>query len=313
MAGPALENALFDESVNEAIRAGLPDPAIAFFELVTHLGDGATLVVVAVALYWFGPPSRRETWALVIAIGIAALAISAGLKGIVAHARPELAFAPAGYPGYSFPSAHALGSAAVYGALATLTRVGTRLKRYAIAGTIVLLVALSRIVIGVHYPGDVVAGVVLGLLVVALVARSTNPTPEPIFAFSGLLAVVAFALGSSEYTTMTIGAAVGATLSWGYVSRRSWYPHGGSLLVLGYLFVPLVVAIHAVTFLWQPRFVWGLYWIVEITGYALAASVTMLIPAVAGGRIDRLRSRLPAWARHDDSRESSDDHTGAKR
>lgn len=309
MAVTSLETVLFDESTNEAIRSALPEPAIAFFELVTHLGDGATLVALAVVLYWFGAESRRQRRALVIAIGVAALAVSAGLKGIFAHTRPTLPFAPADYGGYSFPSAHALGSAAVYGALAAFARTGTRFQRYAIAGTIVLLVAFSRVVIGVHYLGDVVVGVVLGFLLVALVVRSDDPSPEAIFLLSGVIAILAFVLGSTEYTTMTIGAAIGAAISWGYVSQQSWYPHGASILVLAYLALPVLIGMRAVSFVWQ------LHWITEIVGYALATAATLLVPAVAEQLNDWppvlwLQDRLPFRGRTvdpDQLRKPSDD------
>ena len=69
---------------------------------------------------------------------------------------------------FSFPSGHAFGSAVVYGMLALVVlRIwdGSR-WRWLIAGAIwafVGLVALSRPMIGVHFPSDVLAGLSLGL------------------------------------------------------------------------------------------------------------------------------------------------------
>jgi hypothetical protein len=148
-----LDGALFDEATHEPFRSSLPEPAFRFFELVTHFGDGATLLAVVALVYWFGSPARQRTRALVVAIALVALAVSAGLKGSVGAARPDVAFAHATDSPYSFPSGHALGSAAVYGAVAVYGRVGTRPLRYAVAGTIVALVALSRVVIGAHFLG----------------------------------------------------------------------------------------------------------------------------------------------------------------
>lgn len=298
----SLEGALFDESTNEAVRSALPDPAITFFELVTHLGDGATLVILATLLYWFGAESRQRKRALVIAIGVGALAISAGMKGIFVRPRPELAFAPADYPGYSFPSAHALGAAAFYGALAAVADTGSRRQRYAVAGTIIGIVAFSRVVIGVHYLGDVVVGVVVGLLFVALVVRDDEPEPGFVFALAGVIAVGSLALGSTEYTTLTIGASIGATLAWTVVDGRLTRPHGASILLLAYLCLPVVIALRAASFLW------GLHWSVEIVGYAAATGAIIVVPVVAERLnewppVEWLQDRLPFSGRTVDTEE----------
>jgi undecaprenyl-diphosphatase len=67
----------------------------------------------------------------------------------------------------SFPSGHAMTSIVVYGTLAfLLSRLApTRWLRrlvWTIAGTVVVLVGLSRLYLGVHYPSDVVAGFIIG-------------------------------------------------------------------------------------------------------------------------------------------------------
>lgn len=290
-----LENALFDEATNEAVRASLPEPAIRFFELVTHLGDGATLLLVVALMYWFGSPTRQRTRGLVLAIALVALAVSAGLKGSIDAARPEVAFTHATYSPYSFPSGHALGSAAVYGAVAVYGRIGTRALRYAVAGAIIALVALSRVVVGAHFLGDVLAGVALGLGVVALVYY-LDPGPEPLFLLAGAIAIASFAFGSTHYTTLTTGAAIGATLAWQYAGRRRWAPSGASLLVLGLCCLPVLVALRLATA------GWNLHWIVDVLGYAVIVGFVVLVPAV-GERLNdrpvvvRLQSRLPFGGR----------------
>lgn len=308
----SVEGLLFDESTNEAIRSATPDVLIPFFEVVTHLGDGATLIVVATVLYWFGSERRRERRALVIAIGLGALAISAGMKGIFLQPRPveHLAFAPAGYGGYSFPSAHALGSAAFYGAMAAVSESGRRWQRYAIAGTIVVLVALSRVIIGVHYLGDVLAGVVIGLLFVWAVVRSERAEPGFVFALSGVIAITAYTLGSREFTTMTIGAALGATVAWHVVKDRPWDPYGASILVLAYLLLPVILGLRAVSSLWG----WGSYWPLEIVGYAVVTGAVLVVPAVAEQLDDWppvvwLQSRLPFSGRTIDPDQLPGQHT----
>ncbi|TYL37561.1 PAP2 family protein [Natronococcus pandeyae] len=294
-----LENIFFDEATNEAVRASFPEPAIRFFELVTHLGDGATLLLVVALVYWFGSPTKQRTRGLVLAIALVALAVSAGLKGSIDAARPEVAFTHATYSPYSFPSGHALGSAAVYSAVAVYGRLGTRGLRYAVAGAIIVLVALSRIVIGAHFLGDALAGVVLGLGIVTAIYY-LDPDPEPLFLLAGAIAIVSFAFGSTHYTTLTTGAAIGATLAWQYAGRRQWAPSGASLLVLGLCCLPALVALRLVTAGLD------LHWIVDVLGYAVIVGFFVLVPAV-GERLNdrpavvRLQSRLPFDGRTVDS------------
>lgn len=273
-----VDGALFDETTNRAVRDVFPAELVAFFEFVTHLGDGATLVAIGVVLYWFGAQSRRRERAVLIAIGLATLSVVAGLKGVVAAPRPDpavLTFAPADYGGYSFPSAHAMGAAAVYAALAARSTLGTASQRYAIAGVVIVLVALSRVVIGVHFLGDVIVGVAVGLAIVSFALRDPNPSPEPLFALSAVVAVGAFLLGSREYVTLTIGAAVGATVAWRYVSRNPARPYGASILVLGALVLPLLFVLRGIEAVYPD------YWIAEIVGYALVTGIALLVPNVA--------------------------------
>ncbi|SDR26211.1 phosphatase PAP2 family protein [Natronobacterium texcoconense] len=279
-AGSAVDDVLFDESTNEAVRNTLPDVGIAFFELVTHLGDGTVLILFATLLYWFGSESRRRQRALVIAIGIAALAVSAGMKGIFLEPRPTLA---GDYGGYSFPSAHAMGAAAFYGTIAVVGDIWTKRTRYAVAGAIILLVATSRVVIGVHFVGDVLVGTVLGLVLVAALTRD-GADPGFVFGVAFAIAAVAYGLGSREFTTMSVGAAVGGAIAWQYVTTRPADPHGAAILVLGVLTLPALLALRLVEGIWDP----AIHEIFEIVGYAAAVGAVLVVPIVA--------ERLNGWS-----------------
>jgi undecaprenyl-diphosphatase len=71
----------------------------------------------------------------------------------------------------SFPSGHAANSMIVYLALALLAFDDPRHRRWAVAGALLLsfLIGLSRPMLGVHWPSDVVAGWAFGLLWTLLV------------------------------------------------------------------------------------------------------------------------------------------------
>jgi undecaprenyl-diphosphatase len=62
---------------------------------------------------------------------------------------------------HSFPSGHACGSAVAYGAIAAVT--GSPVIAIVVT-VLVLLIGISRIYLGAHYPSDVVAGWLIGIL-----------------------------------------------------------------------------------------------------------------------------------------------------
>lgn len=88
------------------------------------------------------------------------------VKTGVQRARPVLDEAVAHAPGFSFPSGHAMNTAAAGIVVTALVwpLLGPRARAVVplVAGLLVVLTGLDRVLLGVHYPSDVVAGVVLG-------------------------------------------------------------------------------------------------------------------------------------------------------
>ncbi|WP_343161422.1 phosphatase PAP2 family protein [Natrialba sp. INN-245] len=295
---------LWDPSTNEWIR-GLVEPLASVFAALTHLGDGALLLVLGVLIYWFGALESRRDRVFVIAVGVAALALSAGLKGVVQLPRPEVAFAPEGYPGYSFPSAHAMGSAAFYGALAVTVEWSTRLRRYLLAGSVIVIVAFSRVVMGVHYLGDVVVGVALGLALVAIGLWTRDEglfEPGPMFALAVVIAVVAALLGSRVFLTLTLGASIGGLVGWHYIEDRPTTQSGAAVLVLGSVTLVGIAVLRLVSILVGVAATGGAFTPVaffgEIVGYTVLTAAVLLLPWVAMTIEDRplvrrLQSQLP--------------------
>lgn len=102
-----------------------------------------------------------------LATGIGGAFVSTVVKVIVDRPRPELEHRLISAIGKSFPSGHAMSSTVVYGAVlvALLPMVHQRWRHAAAAATAVLVLAIgaTRVLLGVHFLSDVVAGHVLGL------------------------------------------------------------------------------------------------------------------------------------------------------
>lgn len=109
---------------------------------------------------------RAEATGLMVAVCGSSIVVIA-LKYIVARPRPEGVFRAVGEIGYSFPSAHAALSVALFGFLcyllfyrttnATLRRLGV-----VFAATLSFMIGFSRLYLGVHYLSDIVAGFAIG-------------------------------------------------------------------------------------------------------------------------------------------------------
>lgn len=149
---------------SEAIREAAPPAATEAFTLITELGGLSFLLVALSLLYWVGD---RESTAVVIGYTLVALTVTLALKQWFGAPRPPAGVqAVAESPETSgFPSGHAISATVVYAGL-VLARDKLRDARYVVAALAVIgLVGLSRVVIGVHYVGDVLAGYAVGAAV----------------------------------------------------------------------------------------------------------------------------------------------------
>jgi undecaprenyl-diphosphatase len=130
------------------------------FLIVSQLGYGYGVVpldvVLVAALAW--RRRMREGLFSGLALGGSAL-LNVLAKHVYARQRPDLWLSIAPETTYSFPSGHAMGSMTL-GAVAILLAWRTRWRWpvAAVAVAFVLLVGLSRVYLGVHYPSDILAG-----------------------------------------------------------------------------------------------------------------------------------------------------------
>lgn len=165
---------------------------------ITAIGGVAvlTLVTAAVLGYLLLVRKFHAMW-LVLVASVGATIISSVLKYVIGRPRPDVVPHLHDVYTYSFPSGHSMMSSAIYltlGALLARLVPERRAKVYFLALALVatLLIGVSRVYLGVHYPTDVLAGWTAGLawaLLCWLVARSlqrhgkvekdTEEAPEP--------------------------------------------------------------------------------------------------------------------------------------
>lgn len=135
---------------------------------VTALGSVSVLGLLVLAVTGFlAITGRRQTALLVLASVVAGTVIGSLMKHGFARPRPDLVPHATRIYTASFPSGHATMSAVVYltlGALLARTEHAQRVKLYilGVAAFLTLVVGVSRVYLGVHWPTDVIAGWALG-------------------------------------------------------------------------------------------------------------------------------------------------------
>ncbi len=176
--GAALAFTVRDASYTGAVRWAASSGQAPLIELVAEKGLLALVALTAALALWTFLRARQRFWTLVCAGAgvIMAYALSEGIKILVAEPRPctgaDLAtVVPCPAAGdWSWPSNHAVLAAAFATAcLLTVVRVTW------LAVPLAVTVAASRVLAGVHYVHDVLAGLTLGTLVVAVTVTAARP------------------------------------------------------------------------------------------------------------------------------------------
>ncbi len=135
-----------------------------FFELSTILGEELLIIPLLAILYWTINKKFGEYVGFAIFTSFMANNL---LKDIFKLPRPQSEqgvriLRQHTATGYAFPSGHTQGAATFYSAIA----IAFKNKMLTITvGIIIVLVALSRLYLGVHFPKDVIVGLLLGVAI----------------------------------------------------------------------------------------------------------------------------------------------------
>lgn len=184
--------ALVGDAALAVAARNLPPAIRAAGRIVTNLGDSlyifvlAAIGMVAPLLLRGGPAASRARdaalahiagrSAFVFAVAAFSGIVAQAMKSVVGRARPRLFdefgafhFVWPGYPSVyaSFPSGHTIT------AFACAMAVGFFLPRWRLPlFALAVLIGASRVVVGAHYPSDVVAGAVIGCVSALVVRRA---------------------------------------------------------------------------------------------------------------------------------------------
>jgi len=284
----------------------LVDLGVVLFAFLTLVGDAWFVLIGLSGLYWVGPryiDRARSVAVVCVGFAVVGLAVVLTIKTATALPRPaSTPLDPTGLPscigwfvageidasGFGFPSGHTVAATVVYGGLAVFLSVGRRRLRYLAAGGVIGLVGLSRLVLEVHYPRDVIAGVLVGAAIVALggvVGRETTRLrADRLFGLAAVIASVGIMIAASGGHTreLTQGAiALGTALAGGLI----WYRWGRRLIAAPVVSVPVaVIGLAGAGGLWVSAYIGVLSTLQTTIASGLAVSCILLLPLVSEQR-----------------------------
>jgi undecaprenyl-diphosphatase len=136
---------------------------------MTYLGTGTVVMtVVGVAALFLWHTEHKHSARLLLAATIGNIILNGALKLVYHRARPSVFEWQTVAVSSSFPSGHAMSATVVYGTVAyLLMRLQKHMwaKALTLSGAIILilLICFTRLYLGVHYPSDVLGGIIVGL------------------------------------------------------------------------------------------------------------------------------------------------------
>jgi membrane-associated phospholipid phosphatase len=266
------------------------------FAVVTQLGDvwflfllGSVLYVAGDELPRWGIDRRRGLFVLTLVL--AYIALIGVLKNVFVLPRPPgatepppLQWIPPVLTGvftsittadsFGFPSGHALGTTMVWGGLALVLDRSTFRLRAGVAGAVVVLVSLARIVLGVHYVVDVVVGSLLGVAVLAVLYWLSDRGTDPgrILLVTTAVGVIGLFVHVTFDSVAAVGSATGGWLVWrGIAETTPAHPTSRWEVFAGFGIVGIAAGIFGAVYVGDVSNLFAFFGSAAAVGVAVAA------------------------------------------
>lgn len=170
----------FDNLITARIQAW-PDWLQAPMQVITLLGNPLTIIMILMALAIWSYMQKMWQLLLAVALAIGVIGVNTALKEAVRRIRPDTEYVRNMLlDSYSFPSGHSAAATVGFGLLAWLLWQHLPQPWGALVGilliTLIVLVGISRVYLGAHYPSDVIAGWLVGSIGVVLIIIFVRPT-----------------------------------------------------------------------------------------------------------------------------------------
>lgn len=168
----------FDRSTTQWVIRVFGASSRPFFAIMTRFGDPIPITIITIGVIgsgiYFSTPSLIINGAMIPVTVLIGLLLKVGFE----RARPLTEYAMSmRFQTFSFPSGHSSGSMVAYGLLAYLALIHLPSPGHVVICSILaiipIFVGLSRVYLGAHFPSDVIAGWLLGLVMLTLMVVVT--------------------------------------------------------------------------------------------------------------------------------------------
>lgn len=154
----------FDTTLTQFVQS-FPDWIAPFMHTATFLGQPLLTIPLVMGIIAYGLSKKNKRLVIAGVVAGATFTLNSLLKFLIQRDRPETADFLAVHS-FSFPSGHASSTVVIFGLVAIiLWQLLPRMWAKVAVGSITLLtvlVGVSRVYLGAHYPSDVLAGWVVG-------------------------------------------------------------------------------------------------------------------------------------------------------